>query len=40
MMKKKHLRNAAKRRRKAYNHKSPWRRTKCNKLKHGMRDKV
>ena len=40
MMRKKHLRNAAKRRRKAYNHKSPWRRTKCNKLKHGQRDKA
>jgi len=40
MMRKKHLRNAAKKRRKAYNHKSPWRRTKCNKLKHGKRDKA
>ncbi len=31
MMRKKHLRTAAKRRRKAYNHKSPWRRRKCAK---------
>jgi hypothetical protein len=34
-MKKKHLRTAAKRRRKAYNHRSPWKRTKCNRNKHG-----
>jgi hypothetical protein len=28
-MRKKHLRTAAKRRRKAYNHPSPWKRKKC-----------
>ncbi len=33
MMRKKHLRNAAKKRRKAYLHPSPWRRRKCGKKK-------
>jgi hypothetical protein len=30
-MRKKHLRTAAKRRRKVYNHPSPWKRKKCDK---------
>jgi len=39
-MRQKHLRTAAKRRRKAYNHRSPWKRTKCNRLKHGKKKVV
>jgi hypothetical protein len=34
-MLRKSLRTANKRRRKGYNHKSPWRRKKCDRLKHG-----
>lgn len=34
-MRKKNLRTKAKRLRKAYNHRSPFKRTKCNRNKHG-----
>lgn len=39
MLKKSH-RTANKRRRKAYNHRSPWKRTKCNRNKHGKKKVV